>query len=154
MLFQEVPAYKLFSSERLPDWEDLRKAFKLQVGPGEFLGASHDGYVPFICRLVQMVARGEAASLGMRQESLLKKNKTPLVKSFKKDEEKPHERVFVFVIGGMTMSEAALIRGMGKNVFQGTCEFCLGTTSILSPTRMVEEMVPTIVKSVRGSGRR
>ena len=52
----------------------------------------------------------------------------------------------VFVIGGMTQSEISLIRSLGPKKHGGSIIFYLGTTSILTGKRLINEICPTIAK--------
>jgi hypothetical protein len=152
LLYEQVPGY-MFWADRLPAWEDLRKHFELQVDPKapNDLGGSFEGWVPLICRIIHMIAIGKRFT--STQKSLLEKNKTPYLqpdtRTRREDDEKASKRrIMVFVIGGLTETEISLIRQISE-LCQGTCEFYLGTTSILTGKHLVRELAPTMVKALK-----
>ena len=147
VMYQEPPPWNLLAP-RLPDWDSLKSKFKLQVDKDdkEDIGMFFDGFVPLICRLVQLVCSGK--SFSMAQTRLLTKNNTPFAGAEKVETAHENKRVMVFVIGGLTETEISCIRALGRIFYQGTYEFYLGTTSILSGKKLIEELCPSIVSNL------
>jgi hypothetical protein len=143
----------MFWADRLPAWEDLQKHFELQVDPKapNDLRGVFKGWVPLICRIIHMIVIGK--SFTSTQKSLLGKNKKPYLqsdaKARKEEEEKAaKKRIMVFVIGRLTETEIALTRQI-SGLCQGTCQFYLGTTLILTRKHLVRELAPTRVKTLK-----
>ncbi|OHT06075.1 Sec1 family protein [Tritrichomonas foetus] len=154
----EIPFYKLIDRfHDLPKYEKLKDAFKLMVDPKDpnDLGSFYGGYVPLSVRLVEN-AINEQIYKG-KKISLLADNRTPYYKPeqhskrglFYKAPEHDKSivrKVMVFVIGGMTATEISMIRAMGPKFHQSSLEFYIGTTSILTGKRLINEVCPSIRK--------
>jgi len=110
----------------------------------EDVGSFYDGYVPLTTRIIQSVLNGDIQK-GPKNE-LLKRLNIPLL--FQKTNiparVSPIKTVMVFVIGGMTSSEAISIREMGKALFQGSIEFVIGTTSLTNSKKFLSDAFPLL----------
>lgn len=154
LLVAKIPAYRIFTA-KLPTWEQTNKIFNLIASPTdeEDFGQFYDGgYVPLLCRIIESAIMG---TMNRKKKAILDKNNTsyePPVeeKSFfsrKSGIDKTvSQKICVFVIGGIVPTEAAIIRSMGIKLFQGAVEFYIGSTSILSGKRFIQEICPTIGK--------
>ena len=158
LLEPQTPMYNIAKKiNDLPSYEKLMKEFKLMVDPKDDtdLGGAYGGYVPLLVRIVEYITKGE---LNRPKSNLLAKNRTPYVappkakktfligKKHVEGDKSVVRKVMVFVIGGMTQSEISLIRSLGPKKHGGSIIFYLGTTSILTGKRLINEICPTIAK--------
>ena len=56
-------------------------------------------------------------------------------------------KILVFVVGGVTNSEALAIRELGKVMYGGKVELVIGTTEILTSTSFIYDISPTLKKA-------
>lgn len=157
LLKQEVPTWQ-FWEPHLPEYSDLAKAFKLKAEKDakDDLGFAYDGYVPLSVRLVQSVTCQPGDSMHISSGSkqrLLEKMNCPYIGPAdddrgsifrrRRDDDKPTtKRIMVFFVGGITESEIGLIHEMGRVFFQGSVEFYIGSTSIITGKRFMHEVCP------------
>ena len=145
-------------TNRTPSWEQVRDAFTLMVDANnkDDLGSFYDGYVPLSARLVQYSISGEIKKgtkikvlngLGAPVELPKPTKKTEVDENLSPEGKSTTKKIMVFVIGGMTESEVCVIRDMGKRLYQGSVEFYVGTTSIISGKRLLEETCPLLLKA-------
>ena len=159
LLEPEVPFYKIIDRfHDLPKYEQLNKIFKLMVDPKDEtdLGNFYGGYVPLTVRLVENTVNRKIDG-NNKMINLLEQNRTPYYRPenlpkksiFSKEPEPDRsivEKYMVFVIGGMTASEISMIRAMSMKFHQGSKEFYIGTTSILTGKKLINEVCPCIAK--------
>lgn len=158
LLEPQTPMYNIAKKiSDLPSYEKLLKEFKLMVDPKDDtdLGTAYGGYVPLLVRIVEHITKN---TLNRTKTSLLNKNRTPYVappkakrglligKKTVEGDKSIVRKVMVYVIGGMTQSEVSLIRSLGPKKHGGSIIFYLGTTSILTGKKLVNEIMPTIAK--------
>ena len=110
------------------------------------IGSFYEGYVPLTARLVQLAVKHET-EVPVKARTLeflgIKCNKL-VINDQPFAEEPDVKKVLVFIIGGMTYSEAIAIRELGKRIFNGSVEFYLGSTEILTGTRLLAQMCPDL----------
>jgi hypothetical protein len=110
------------------------------AGPAD-VGAAYDKYVPLVVRVVQAGIQGRWGSPDV--EGALKKLEIPhKVHAPPELPNPPVKKVLVFVIGGVTESEAGIFHQLGTVLFHDEVEFHVGTTAITSGRRFIREISP------------
>ena len=115
------------------------------------LGSFYDGYVPLSTRLIQLALSNDPEYINTRLKLLQEIGvpfKMPPLNIYDTNPENNNtiKKVLIFVIGGITNSEISLIREMGKRIFQGTIEFYIGSTSIITSRSLIQEVIPKLKK--------
>lgn len=145
-LWNNIPAYDRFNKEF--------NIMKDPPVPDPEIDDAYGGYVPLLVRLVQAIVDGK---MTIARKKLLTTNRTvysPPQQNTKRTlfSKQPEfdksivRKIMVYVIGGMTSSEISMIRSLGQKKYKGSVEFYLGTTSILTGRRLVNEVCPCIAK--------
>jgi hypothetical protein len=116
-------------------------------GPAD-VGAAYDRYVPLLVRLVQSgLQQPEEWAKGGSINTIL--NKFDIQHAVHAPEElgrPPTRKVLVFVIGGVTESEASIFHQMGSILFDDKVEFHIASTNLTSGRRIVAEISPLFEK--------
>jgi len=125
--------------------EKLSKQFN-----NDDLGSFYDGYVPLTARLVQTALSTDVDQVQSRAKMLQEMHipiSIPPTKPIEANSENAIiKKILVYVIGGVTSSEIAVIREMGKRVYQGSVEFIVGSTSILTARKLIHDVCPKLKK--------
>jgi hypothetical protein len=105
------------------------------------VGAAYDKYVPLVVRVVQAGIEGKWGSPGV--EGALQKLEVPhQVHAPAELPNPPVRKVLVFIIGGITESEAGVFHQLGSVLFDDKVEFHVGSTSVTSGRKLIAEIAP------------
>lgn len=116
------------------------------LGPAD-VGEPYDKYVPLLVRIVQ--AGLEKRWNDPQVNSAFDQLQLPRgYHTTKEDEGAKDERrkVLVFVIGGITESEAGIFHQLGSVLFDDKVEIHLGSTSITTGQRLITDIAPSFHK--------
>jgi len=89
-----------------------------------------DGFVPLSIRIIQNAVKNEWKNI----QKTFDETMYPFTiqgEAQKKVDDKPL-KVLVFFVGGITLSEAGILRKMGTSLSSGRCEFIVGATEIIN----------------------
>lgn len=153
-----------FEKQKQPKFSSINNEFKLVVESslvadeidGTFvhtdIEAGYDSYVPLLLRIIQLSLdnqfNGETPVSKLLNQMKINYNITgeEWVRKISNNGYEP-KRVLVFVIGGITTTETLLLHQMEKVIFNGSVEFHVGSTNIISSKKLLKNLCPTIAKS-------
>jgi hypothetical protein len=119
---------------------------------GSCFGLDQDfAYVPLLVRLVQAGLAGEWKPGGSAAKALeqidvrfaVTGEEAPVAQTL---EGAAARRVLVFVVGGVTDSEAVIFQQLGRVAFEEKVEVHLGSTTVISGQRLIAEVCPSLRK--------
>lgn len=132
-----------------------KRDLEMVLPMGDPLENFYGGFVPLIVRLVEHGLKsgwGESSLVGKTMKNLgipfsvnSPVNKETIEKRII-HENKEVKSVLVFVIGGMTHSEMAMLEALGRTVFNGTVDFHNGTTDLTCGSRLIQQICPSLAK--------
>lgn len=136
-VFITLEKLKLLSSTTYQGWSSISKA--LEVVKLDKMGQICDNFVPPTVRAVQRATNGDWPGNWGRY---FEERKVPV--SVVGEPAKPIEgevrRVLVFFVGGVALSEAAFIRQMGIEEFNGQVQYIVGSTDSINKGKLMKEI--------------
>ena len=138
----------VFKSNNKPKFSELSENLKL-IEKDSSLSQFYSSYIPILIRLVEYGLKNEWKP-GTNVEKVLNSLSIPfnvtgkISNPRKHSDGKEYRRALIFVIGGITQSEQMMFTKIGENLFDFGYEFHIGSTSIISATRILQQTCPSL----------
>jgi hypothetical protein len=131
----------ILSGNGLPGWRELIKDLACNTNGDAFVAECH-GFAPVSVRIVEKVTR---KLFNGKWIEILKRRGIPVkIESSGEAQigESDRRTVLVFFVGGVTLSEVAHLRRLGKVVFNDSVQFVVGSTNAVNSKKMMQELCP------------
>lgn len=111
--------------------------------PIEVAATALGGFVPPSVRIVQKITNGEWPTIykAFQEKCFMSVNGDP-----PKQLENDVNRVIVFFVGGVTLTEVATIRNIGRSYYKGEIEFIIGSTEKINCETFMDQLCPILKK--------
>ena len=130
---------KLITSLPNPGWQTIAK--NLGIFKDDEMSEICDHFVPLTVRVVQKATNKEWPGTWAKT---FDERKVPIsvVGEPGKTNENEVRRVLVFFVGGVTLSEAAFIRQMGRVIYKGQVQYIVGSTDSINKNKFMSQLCP------------